>query len=337
MSDPTIESRETSSLKGSGSSSGSSVNSRDPAVLLERIDHIQPPTDFKPEAKKSKEKRLDVETDSLSFGADEEEISAYPFSESPTKSRGALPQKDADGDDGIKSMHRFMLYETSTRFYLVGQDILETHFRILKIDRTSPPGQLNIFEDENVYDRQSISELLTTIEDGNRGSGGLKVKCSAWGILGFIRFTEAHYMFLITKRTHAAMIGGHYVYQVEATELVPLTMGSTSKFLRDKNPEETRYLSILANVDLTKSFYFSYSYNITRTLQYNISQEKLALNNGVERAPDDWNDMFVWNNHLLKPAREVLKNICDWCVPVIHGYIEQACKWNMELRGEILG
>jgi phosphatidylinositol 3,5-bisphosphate 5-phosphatase len=323
MSDPT---RDNTPLEGSGSSSSSSLGSQDQATLIERIDYLHPPNDFKLEVKKSKEKRLDIESDSLSFGADEEDISAYPFSESPTKSRGALPQKDSDGDDGIKSMHRFMLYETSTRFYLVGQDILEEHFRILKIDRTSLPGHLNIFEDENVYDRQSISELLTTIEDGNRGSGGLKVKCSAWGILGFIRFTEAHYMLLITKRTHAAMIGGHYVYQVEATELVPLTMGSTSKFIRDKNPEETRYLSILANIDLTKSFYFSYSYNITQTLQYNISQEKLALNHGVRRAPGDWNDMFVWNYYLLQPAREALKNICDWCVPVIHGYIEQACK-----------
>ena len=72
-------------------------------------------------------------------------------------------------------------------FYLVGQDIAERNFRILKIDRTSPPGQLSIFEDANVYDRQSINELLITIEEGNKGSGGLKTRfnaCSA-GIYSF--------------------------------------------------------------------------------------------------------------------------------------------------------
>ena len=30
-------------------------------------------------------------------------------------------------------------------------------------------------------------------------------------------------MLLITKKSTVAMIGGHYVYQIEGTELVPLT------------------------------------------------------------------------------------------------------------------
>ena len=34
--------------------------------------------------------------------------------------------------------------------------------------------------------------------------------------------------------------------------------------------------------------------------------------------------MFVWNHHLLKPAMTALKNPSDWCLPIIHGYIDQA-------------
>jgi hypothetical protein len=231
--------------------------------------------------------------------------------------------ESAKGSQSFRTMHRFLLYETATRFYLVGQDLLEKHFRVLKIDRTSPPGLLNIFEDENVYNRQSINELLTTIEDGNKG---FKLKCTSWGVLGFIRFTEAYYMSLITKRTQAAMIGGHYVYQIEATELVPLTTGSTSRFQRDRNPEEVRYLGILQNLDLTKFFYFSYSYNITRSLQDNICRQRKEISNNIDPKPKNWNDMFVWNHHLLIPAQGVLKKPYDWCLPVIHGYVEQSCK-----------
>lgn len=227
------------------------------------------------------------------------------------------------GSRAYRAMHRFILYETATRFYLIGQDLLEKHFRVLKIDRTSPPGLLNIFEDENVYDPQSINELLTTIKDGNRG---FRAKCSCWGILGFIRFTEAFYMSLITKRTQAAMIGGHYVYQIEATELVPLTTGSTSRFQRDRNPEEVRYLGILQNLDLTKYFYFSYSYNITRSLQENISRQRREIEHNIDPRPRDWNEMFVWNYHILEPAKDVLKNPYDWCLPIIHGFVEQSGK-----------
>lgn len=221
-------------------------------------------------------------------------------------------------------MHRFTLYETNARYWMTGADITDKYFKVLKIDRTCPPGRLSIFEDDIVYSKKEITLLLATIDDGNKATGGLRLKCSFWGVLGFIRFTEAYYMLLITKRQQVAMIGGHYIYQVDGTELVPLTTGSSSRFVRDRNPEEGRFLSILHNLDLSRHFYFSYSYNITRTLQYNISQQRAALNEGLPRPDHDWNDMFVWNHHLLKPAVASLKNIFDWCLPVIHGFIDQA-------------
>ncbi|KAF2667097.1 hypothetical protein BT63DRAFT_458061 [Microthyrium microscopicum] len=257
------------------------------------------------------------------FTGEDEEISPHQFLNG--KSHGhqleALPGQLSEN---AKTMQRFVLYETASRFYLVGQDMLEQNFRVLKIDRTSPPGLLNIFEDENVYDRQSINELLATIEDGNKASGGLRTKSNSCGLLGFVRFTEAYYMILITKRTQVAMVGGHFIFQIEATEVVPLTTGSTSRFQRDRNPEEARYLGILQNLDLTKFFYFSYSYNITRTLQENIQREREAFNQGVPHNTRDWHDMFVWNHHLLEPANGALKRPYDWCVPTIHGYVEQS-------------
>ena len=120
------------------------------------------------------------------------------------------------------------------------------------------------------------------------------------------------------------MIGGHYIYQVDGTELVPLTTSSSrSKF--DRNAEETRFLSILSNLDLSRSFYFSYSYNITRTLQHSMMRERRAFEQGLDH-PDkhDFNAMFVWNHYLLEPAIEALKNTFDWCLPIIHGYVDQA-------------
>src|SRR5215469_530054 len=246
------------------------------------------------------------ESGSLRYEGDEEEPQeprSFQRSMSPTtmqRNKNACYEKV--GEEGVNNMHRFTLYETTTRYYLVGQDIMEKHFRVLKIDRTAPPGHLSVFEGDIVYDRREMSQLLNAVEDGNKGTGGMKLKCSTWGLLGFIRFTEAYYMLLITKRTQVALIGGHYVYQIEATELIPLTTGSSSRFAKDRNPEEARYLSIFANLDLTKSFYFSYSYNVTRTLQRNIVRERIAINQGLRHSSHDFNDMFVWNHYLLEPA-----------------------------------
>ncbi|KAI9713435.1 MAG: phosphatidylinositol-3,5-bisphosphate 5-phosphatase [Bogoriella megaspora] len=238
------------------------------------------------------------------------------------RSRTAAYQRD--GEAGARKMHKFHLYETTSRFYLIGADVLDSQYSVLKIDRTAPPGQLSIFEDDVTYDKRGMTQLLNTIDDGNKASGGMKMKCSTWGLLGFIRFTEAYYMLLITKRQQVAMIGGHYIYQIEGTELVPLTTGSSTRFARDRNPEEARFLGILNNLDLSRSFYFSYSYNITRTLQDNIILERRAAQEGRPHPNRHYNDMFVWNSFLLSPAVDVLQNIYDWCLPIIHGFIDQS-------------
>lgn len=288
-----------------------------------------PINDFKPEADLEKQPGMPRgDTEEIKFDGEEEDPAvpvSFARSSSPTtmqKAKGAAYEKV--GEEGINRMHKFSLYETSTRFYLVGADIMDTHYRVLKIDRTSPPGHLNIFEDDIVYDKREMNQLLNAIDDGNKATGGLRLKCSTWGLLGFIRFTEAYYMLLITKRAQVAMIGGHYIYQVDGTELIPLTTGSTSRFQKDRNPDEARFLGILNNLDLTRSFYFSYAYNITQSLQQNIIHERAALNEGLQKPRHAFQDMFVWNRHLLKPAQAALKNMYDWCHPIIHGYIDQS-------------
>ncbi|KAF1942984.1 polyphosphoinositide phosphatase [Clathrospora elynae] len=299
-----------------------------PQVLPENEDTA---SIFKPEADLEKlpgHGKLRRESESTKFGGEEENPNVSASFQRPStpstvhKMKGATYQNVGEG--GIKRMHKFSLYETSTRFYLVGADITDRQYRVLKIDRTAAPGHLSIFEDDIVYNRRELRQLLDTITDGNKATGGLKLKCSTWGLLGFIRFTEAYYMLLISKRSQVAMLGGHYVYQVDGTEMVPLTTGSTSRYQKDRSPDEARFLSILNNMDLTRSFYYSYSYNVTRSLQQNIIHQRTALSEGVSNPVRDFQDMFVWNHHLLGPAHEVLKNVYDWCHPVIHGYVDQS-------------
>lgn len=252
---------------------------------------------------------------------DEPLDSADEYGTEPDEIREPSPTVGHERPSRPHRMHKFTLYETNARYWIAGADITETYFKLLRVDRTSAPGQLALFEDETIYDRRQMNETLAGIDEGNKATGGLRLKCVFWGLLGFIRFTEAYYMLIITKREQVAIIGGHYVYQVVATELVPLTTGSSSRFLRDRNAEEARFVGIFNNLDLSKSFYFSYSYNITRSLQHNIISQRTALNQGRLCDGHDYEDMFVWNHHLLKPAKNQVK---DWCVPIIHGFMKQA-------------
>ena len=231
---------------------------------------------------------------------------------------------------GTSKMHRFQLYETTTRFFLVGVDVMDNNYRILKIDRTVETGDLSLAKDDSVYTKKEMHQLLNAIDEGNKASGGLKLKCSTWGLLGFIRFTGDYYMLLITKRSQVAMIGGHYIYQIDGTELVSLTPTTSNRFKLNQSPEEARHVSILSNLDLSRSFYFSYSYDITHTLQYNLVRERSAPQEAVVDNPLDslYNEMFVWNRHLLEPVATALKVTYDWCLPIVHGFIDQASECN---------
>lgn len=229
------------------------------------------------------------------------------------------------GEEGVFKMHKYYLFETMNYYYILGTDLLEYQHRFLKISRTSEPGELDITEDDVVYSKKEAHGIIHAVNEGNKATGGLKLKTVIWGILGFIRFTSHYYMIYVTRRSQVALIGGHYIYTIEKTEMVPLITHAASKIKSDRHIDESRYMNILNNLDLTKSFYYSYSYDCTRTLQHNIMREREALQDGLpEPTVKDQNSMFVWNDNLLEPARAAMKSPFAWCVSIIHGYVDQA-------------
>ena len=89
----------------------------------------------------------------------------------------------------VKTIQRIALYETKSRFYVVGSNNTQSRFRVLKIDRQDP-RRLNISDDTTVYNSREIRELLTMIDVGNRSKVGQKMgsgltrTVSAFGIAG---------------------------------------------------------------------------------------------------------------------------------------------------------
>lgn len=233
-------------------------------------------------------------------------------------------KKDKEASKFLFLLQKFTLYETKTHFYIVGSNARETRFRILEIDLLASKDTLAVKEMGGAYNRIEVMELLGNLEDETKSSGGLTKRLTAWGIMGFIRFTAEYYMLVITKRSGVALIGGHYVYHIDDTQLIPLAYSGTYR-KPDRRSEETRYLTTFQNLDLSKTFYFSYTYDITHTLQQNMIREKrMAHDFSDRRSLQDYHEMFVWNSALLKPVVSNFENAFRWYLPVIHGFIDQA-------------
>ncbi|CAI9760554.1 unnamed protein product [Fraxinus pennsylvanica] len=210
-------------------------------------------------------------------------------------------------------MQKFRLYATQSKFYMVGRDKSRTYMKVLKIDRTEPTD-LNIREDSTTYTERECSDLLRRIHEGNRVTGGLKFVTSCYGIVGFIKFLGPYYILLITKRRKIGSICGHNVYAISKSEIIPLQNSVvTSSMVNCKN--ENRYRKLLCMVDLTKDFYFSYSYRIMRSLQKNMCDN--------ETGQVLYETMFVWNEFLTRGIHNILQNTI-WTVALVYGFFKQA-------------
>lgn len=211
---------------------------------------------------------------------------------------------------------------------LVGSNDRENRFKILEIDRNSY-DELNIYEDSQELDAKGIRNYLKKL---NFTKG-----ICAYGILGFVRFLEGYYLILVTKRTRCAVIGRHVIYTIKDTIMIKINEGREGN--RQPHAYEQRYWKMFSNIDLKSNFYFSYSYDLTRSLQYNMAQPSFLGASMEDGGKLTWDDSasgekrefafrgnarkrFVWNEYLLTATQGIM--LKDWMLEIIHGFVSQS-------------
>lgn len=75
-----------------------------------------------------------------------------------------------------------------------------------------------------------------------------------------------------------------------------------------------RYKKLLSSVDLTKDFFFSYTYPIMQSLQKNVSSDQ---GGGMP-----YDNIFVWNAYLTQSVRSRCNNTI-WTIALVHGHFRQ--------------
>jgi phosphatidylinositol 3,5-bisphosphate 5-phosphatase len=90
--------------------------------------------------------------------------------------------------------------------------------------------------------------------------------------------------------------------------------------LSNREIAELRYQGLYQVVDLTKNFYFSYTYDVTRSLQ-----ENFLTTSTRPFPPPPFKDMYVWNFFLTREFEACLDHTTSyyWIMPIIHGAFVQ--------------
>lgn len=99
----------------------------------------------------------------------------------------------------------------------------------------------------------------------------------------------------------------HTIYTIKDTVIVRV-----NQLAKQVHPLEQRYLKMFTNIDLRSNFYFSYSYDLTRTLQYNLSAPRFVGDADIERDEPlpDWGHVSVSEYSFI-------------------GSVQQICKWHL--------
>jgi len=176
--------------------------------------------------------------------------------------------------------------------------------------------------------------------------GDLAPLVRAHGIVGFIRFLDCYYLTLITKKSKVGCIGGNVIYTIKDTETFPikpsgnlrsnasvldgagndpqsllLNMWNRGKRslnlgLTPRELAELRYQGLYQVVDLSKDFFFSYTYDLTQSLQQNV----LTMTSRTY-PPPPFKNMYMWNYFQTRELEEVTGSMTSfhWIMPIIHG------------------
>jgi phosphatidylinositol 3,5-bisphosphate 5-phosphatase len=155
----------------------------------------------------------------------------------------------------------------------------------------------------------------------------------------------------VTKRKRIAKILRHSIYMVKDMKLIPMFKTTSNH----NNADECRYINYFQQVQIDQGFYFSYTYDLTRSLQENVMRkirkreqankefEYSHVLDGFHKETDyadiyahdffegrdsgciqehkPWENQMMWNYFLVRDLYECLKRK-KWVLPVVHGSID---------------
>ena len=194
------------------------------------------------------------------------------------------------------SVHQSLrLYTTPEKFFVAALSSAGSIDEVLLIDRLS--SEVSLLRGQTRLPVDATSSVIH-------------------GIFGIVQLIAGPYLVVVTKRSPIGAINGETVWQVDETQIIPFS--KTVLHLTEKQKAHNKqYLSMISNALDTPRYYFSYTYDLTHTLQrlYNTSPE-FASFHLWERS----DERFVWNRHLLRPLTSN-PELGRFALPILHGFV----------------
>ncbi|KAL2918716.1 Phosphoinositide phosphatase sac1 [Polyrhizophydium stewartii] len=142
------------------------------------------------------------------------------------------------------------------------------------------------------------------------------------GVLGIIRLNAGDYLVVATDRRRIGSLGGHEVFVLTSHRVMSVRKSQTHITDRQIRDDAT-YLAMLSELLDGKAFYFSYTYDLTHTVQRRAQMGRLESLPMWQRA----DERFFWNRFLQSPLISITQrdpvrnNLSRFILPIICGFV----------------
>lgn len=159
----------------------------------------------------------------------------------------------------------------------------------------------------------SNSSLLLPDDVGQANSQIIESR-TIFGIIGIINLIAGPYLIVITKRNHIGDIDERSIFQVQETEII--SFRRTTTHLTEKQVTfNNAYINMVKSVLNTPYFYFSYTYDLSHSMQRIFNNQGSFGNKSLFERADQ---RFIWNRALISRFTGD-PELITFCLPIIHG------------------
>jgi hypothetical protein len=164
------------------------------------------------------------------------------------------------------------IYENEKQYYFIGTHNSKKTLLIFTMKKlrfmTNKPQDYDLkdilVEHKREYNKKSFEELNSQLSQNPSTQLRFVDECKA--IFGFVKFYYGYYAILVTDFSKIGKIGDYVINRVEKTKMLALFLVSQNNAFLDT---ENRYLTTFKKFELSRQTYFSFTYNLTKTLQRN--------------------------------------------------------------------
>lgn len=135
------------------------------------------------------------------------------------------------------------------------------------------------------------------------------------GLLGSIKLLAGYYLIIATHRQYVGIIAGHTIWQLAGVKLIPFFRSTLHLSQQEKDDNDT-YVNMIEQVLSTPFIYFSYTYDITSSMQRLHGSGPEFLSQSLHERADA---RFLWNMNLLSDFRN--PTFANFMLPLIQGFV----------------